>query len=197
MQSLTAKDLMVPKDEYARITADATLSQAALALDEAQKSEQRADPTRHRDRAILVVDKNGKILGKLTMLDVLQGLVPRHDRVVGAAASSRAAARVGSARLIIESMNRETGLWNKPLSNLVEKASSVKVRRLLRPVDVGETIDEEAPFDAALHQLIMGRFQSLLVTRNGEIVGILRLIDVYDRISRLLIPSNSDSIDAG
>ena len=35
----------------------------------------------------------------------------------------------------------------------------------------------------AIHQLVMGRHQSLLVTKGKDIVGILRLTDVFREIS--------------
>ena len=41
--------------------------------------------------------------------------------------------------------------------------------------------------DKALHQLITGRYQSLLVTRDGTIFGILRLTDIYDELSERLL----------
>ena len=186
MQLLTVKNLMVAKDKYATISADATLRDATLALYEAQLEELSQDPTRHRDRAVLAIDAQGEVYGKLAMLDVLRGLEPTHVRVVGARATSRAASRIGSARYFIESMGKDAGLWNKPLTNLVEKASSVKVRQLVPAIAAGESVDEDASIDAALHQLIMGRFQSLFVTRNGNIIGILRLTDVYEEVSKLL-----------
>ena len=37
MQPLTVKDLMVPKNQYATVTAHTTLGEAALVLQEAQK----------------------------------------------------------------------------------------------------------------------------------------------------------------
>jgi CBS domain-containing protein len=195
MQSLTVKDLMVPKDKYAAISADATLRDAAMALYEAQLEELSQNPARHRDRAVLTIDENGEVYGKLAMLDVLRGLEPRYDRVVGSRASSRAASRVGSAKSFLESMSRNVGLWNKPLTNLVEKAGSVKVRQMVRPIADGETVEEDASIDAALHQLIMGRFQSLFVTRKGRIVGIIRLTDVYEEISGLLRRAGSQTED--
>ena len=193
MQSLTVKDLMVAKDEYATISADATLRDATLALYEAQLEELSKNPARHRDRAVLTIDENGEVYGKLAMLDVLRGLEPRYDRVEGSRASSRAASRVGSARSFLESMSKNVGLWNKPLTNLVEKAGSVKVRQLVRPIADGETVEEDASIDAALHQLILGRFQSLFVTRKGRIVGIIRLTDVYEEISRLFRRAGSET----
>jgi CBS domain-containing protein len=184
MQSLSVKDLMVPRNQYARISADRTLGEAVLTLQEVQKREQSLDPERHRDRAILVIDEFDKVIGKLSMLNVLRGLLPRYDRVRGSRTSSKGAARVGSARLFIDSQERDLGLWNKPLENLIKKASNVKIRHLIREFADGETVAEDASLDTALHQMIMGRFQSLLVTRAGDITGILRLTDVYDEISR-------------
>lgn len=186
MQLKTIKDLMVPKNEYAKISADSTLSDAALTLQEVQQQELRLDPTRHRDRAIFVVDEYDQVIGKLSMLNVLRGLLPRYDRVRGSRASSMAATRVGSARLNIDSQERSVGLWNKPLTNLIKKASTVKVRNLIREIVPGETVDEGASLDTALYQMIVGRFQSLLVTRDSKVIGILRLTDVYDEISEKL-----------
>ncbi len=183
---ISVKDLMVPKDRYATVAREGTLRDAVLALQDAQKREQQENPDRHRDRAVLVTDAGGRVLGKLSMLDVLRGLEPKYDRVEGSHASSRAAARVGSAHLFIDSLIADFGLWKKPLSNLVQKASAVKVNHLIGPLAQDETIDENAPLDAALHQLIMGQFQSLLVTRNGEIIGVLRLTDVYEMISEMI-----------
>jgi CBS domain containing-hemolysin-like protein len=191
MQSLTVRDLMVPKGEYATISANDTLGDAALALQDAQLREQELDPNRHRDRALLVIDDRDRVIGKLSMLNVLQGLSPRYEKMRGFGASSKAAARHGSARSLIDSMEKDIGLWNKPLSNLVEKASTVTVRHLIREFVEGETVDAEAPLDRAVHQLIVGRFQSLLVTSNGDIVGILRLTDIYEEISKLLRAHNA------
>jgi len=187
MHTLTVKDLAVPKDGYTTITADSTLGQAVRRLQEAQDRARREDPVRHRDRAILVLDENGEIIGKLSMLNVLRGLLPRYDKYRGSRTSSKGATRVGSARTFIDAMERDAGLWKKPLANLLEKAASLRVQDLIRPFADNEFIDEDASLDKALHQLITGRFQSLLVTRAGSIIGILRLTDIYDEVSGRLL----------
>jgi len=186
MQPLTVRDLMVPKNEYATVTAQTTLGEAALVLQESQQLERELAPGRYRDRAILVVDQKDNVIGKLSMLSVLRGLLPRYDRVAGARVSSMAATRIGSARALLDEQERTAALWSKPLDNLIEKASRIRVSQLIRPFSEGELIDENEPLDRALQQLIIGRFQSLLVLRGGDVVGILRLTDVYEAISRLL-----------
>ena len=78
MKSITVKDIMVPLSEYATVTKEATLGEAILALEKAQK---KFDPSRHRHRAILVFDENNKIVGKISMLDVLRALEPKYGEI--------------------------------------------------------------------------------------------------------------------
>ena len=40
----------------------------------------------------------------------------------------------------------------------------------------------DAMLDAAIHQLVVGHHHSLLVTKGGEIVGVLRLTDVFKEV---------------
>jgi hypothetical protein len=47
-----------------------------------------------------------------------------------------------------------------------------------------EFVEQDAPLDEAIHQLIMGNHHNLLVTRNQEIVWILRLRDMSNEIYR-------------
>jgi predicted transcriptional regulator len=41
--------------------------------------------------------------------------------------------------------------------------------------------------DEAIHQLVMGHHQSVLVLRQKKIVGILRLTDVFETLSNVLV----------
>jgi CBS domain-containing protein len=50
----------------------------------------------------------------------------------------------------------------------------------------GEYVREDASLDEAIHQLVMGKHQSLLVTRGEKIVGILRLTDVFLEIGEVM-----------
>jgi len=50
----------------------------------------------------------------------------------------------------------------------------------------GEYVEESASLNEAIHQLIMGHHQSLLVTRKKQIVGILRLTDVFKEVFEVM-----------
>ncbi|MGI9285984.1 MAG: CBS domain-containing protein [Pseudomonadales bacterium] len=186
MRQITVQELMAPTESYATISEYGTLRDAVLALQEAQRRERKSNPNLYRDRAVLVIEK-GRIIGKLNMLDEIRGLEPRYDRFEGTRSSSVGAARVGSARFLVESMAKNFGLWQKPLSRLVQKASNIYVRDLVRPYDETETVELTATMDTAVHQFIVGQYQSLLVKSAGKLVGILRLSDVYERFSEMII----------
>jgi hypothetical protein len=120
------------------------------------------------------------------MLDVLKGLEPRYERILGSATNARAASRMGLAQELIDSMMESYGLWQKPLQNLAEKASQIKVKHFIHPPTAGECIEMDASLDKAIHELIMGKHLSLFVTAEGDIVGVLRLSDVFQEVGAMI-----------
>lgn len=181
MPDSKVRDLMVPKEAYATVSADGSIQDVVLTLREARTEGKLKDPEGYQDRAVLVMWQS-HIIGKLTMLDVIRGL--GH---LGRGKSS--GSKLGP---IIESMTNEFAIKQKSLARLVKDASKRTVRDLLRPYGKKETIDVDASLDTALHQFITSELRSLLVTSDEEIVGILRLSDVYEHVSTLLLACQQD-----
>lgn len=175
MKTLTVKDLMIPLAEYATVSEEATLYDAVLALERAQEA---FDPKKHRHRAILVFDKKNKIVGKLSQLDILRALEPKYGEMGDLGPLSRA----GFSPEFLRSMVGKFSLFNAPLTDICRKAARLKVRDLMYTPTEGEYVEEGASLGESIHQLIMGHHQSLLVTKNDDIVGILRLTDVFKEI---------------
>ncbi len=71
MESYTVKDVMVPISEYVSVPEGSTLFEAILALEKAQED---FDHSKYRHRAVLVLDKNKRVVGKLSQLNVLRAL---------------------------------------------------------------------------------------------------------------------------
>ena len=70
MEIITVEDLMVPIEEYVTIHDEATLYEAVKALEKVQEEQDRKR-YHYLHRAILVLNKNGKVVGKISQLDVL------------------------------------------------------------------------------------------------------------------------------
>jgi CBS domain-containing protein len=173
MKTYFVKDLMVPLSEYAAVSEDATLCDAILALEKAQEE---FDQTRYRHRAVLIYDKNRKIVGKLSQLDALKALEPKYQELQ----TDGTTRHLGFSTKFIQGMLDQFSLWASPLGDICIKAASRKVKEFMYTPTEGEYVREDASLDVAIHQLIIGHHQSLLVTdKSGEIVGVLRLSDVF------------------
>ena len=186
MSDLSLKELMVPVEDYASVPLGASILEGILALKEAQHREFREDPERHRDRAVLVKNEQGEVVGKLSMWSIIGCLEPNYHRVKGGAASSMAASRVGTARAMVEGVMESSHLWRSRLRTIARDTAHLKVQDLLHEPRKKELIDENSSLETAIHQLSTGHFMSLLVTRNNRIVGVLRLVDVFDAVCRMI-----------
>jgi CBS domain-containing protein len=176
MKLIIVQDLMVPLSGYATVSQNATLADAIKALRQAQME---FDQTRDRHRAILISDENNKIVGKLSQLDVIKSLEPKYLKFNDRTELSR----FGFTKDYMDSMLKEHHLWEKSLDNICEKAANIIVKTIMYTPTEGEYVKEDATLEEAIHQLIMGSHQSLLVTRGKDIVGVLRLTDVFREIA--------------
>ena len=176
MKTKLVKDLMVPLSEYATVPQEATLSDAVMTLKESQA---KFDQTKYPHRAVLVFDENNDIVGKLSMLSVLRGLEPKYDEML----SDKGHMHVGFTRKYQKIMIEQLQLWESPLTRICEKAAQLKVKTFMDTLQEGEYIESDATMDEAIHQLVIGWNQSLLVTEDKKVVGILRLTDVFDVVS--------------
>lgn len=172
MKSHLVRDLMVPLSKYATVSEDATLFEAVMAMEKAQAA---FDQTRYRHRGLLVLNDDQQVIGKISQLDVLRALEPKYEQMLG----REGMAHSGLTREFMKSLISNYNLWNAAMSDICKKAASQKVKDFMYEPTEGEHVEEDASLDEAVHQLVLGRHQSLLVTRKSEIVGILRLTDVF------------------
>ncbi len=172
MKNYSVEDLTIPIDEYATVSMDATLADAIIALEEAQEA---YTASRYLHKAILVLDEMSTVVGKIDQLRALQALEPDDFKV-----------KIGEMRKFKFSEEYLAGLRDKYRSadpiiirNSMKILATKKVSEFMQKPQIGEFVDEEASLDTAIHKLIAGRLQSLLVTRRDNIIGILRLADVF------------------
>lgn len=180
MKKIIVRDMMVPLEEYATIHQDATLFDAVMALEKAQEEYHRPG-AKYPHRAILVYDDNRKIVGKLSQLDILRSLEPKYKQAT--AGDSKWMGTSGFSQQFLRSMVQQFSLWDKPLADICKKATRMRAKDCMYLPQEGEYVEESDSLDVAIHQLVMGHHQSLLVTsKRGDIVGILRLTDVFRQI---------------
>ena len=179
MKTIAVKELMVPLKAYATVSREATLREAVLALEKAQLT---LEPTRHKHRAILVLDEDGQVVSKMTMKDILVAIEPNYGRVEGTDVLERS----GYSPDMIRDMLDDNALWMEPLQFICERAAGLKLSSFTRAPSADEYIDENATLAEAAHQLVIYPFLSLLVTRGDRVVGILRLSDLFSKICEIM-----------
>ena len=172
MKNYTVKDLMVPISEYASVLEGSTLFEAVLALEKAQEQ---FDYTKYQHRAILILNKENRVIGKLSQLDVLRAIEPRNEQTDKIDDISR----FGFSEKFIHAIRDKHRLEGVLLEDICEVAMKIKVEDFMQAPSEGEIVEENTSLDTAIHQLVMGTHLSLLVTRGEEIVGILRMSDVF------------------
>ncbi len=173
MEHYRVKDLMVPISEYATVVVGTSLIDAIQSLETAQEA---YTSSKYQHRAILVLDENNHVVGKVGQLRVLKAIETRYDldnvmeELEGFNFSQKYIAH-----------RREQSRMQGPIlkEDALQNAAQKKVEEFMQKPAAGEFVSEDCSLDTAIHKLVAGTHLSLLVTRNGEIVGILRISDVF------------------
>jgi len=172
------KEIMVPIEKYPTIHKDATMVEAILKLHEAVKT---APPEIPPFRAVLVVDEDGKVIGKVGHFAFLKGLEPKYKNLFDMDKLSR----VNLSSKFIETLFEKFSLWHEIPMDLCSVASSIKVLDIMQPIE--ESVDEDETLPMAIHKIIMWQCLSVLVKRGNEVVGILRTSDLINEIENCIL----------
>jgi predicted transcriptional regulator len=176
MEKMKVRELMIPIDQFPKISREDAFYDALLTLEESQKKYLMGES---EQRILLVQDEDGKVVGKISPIDLLRGLEPNYDEVeVG---EDLARFGIGYA---LKSMRQQYRLWQTPFSDLCRKARDVKIKDFLTKASIEEqSVHVDDSLAKAFDWFVMGRHDSLFVFDGQELVGILRFSDVYKKIS--------------
>ncbi len=174
MDEKRVKDLMVPLDKYGLVSQDATLLEAVMVLQEAQK---KRDRSHQPFRAVLIIDDNKNVVGKLGELAFLKALEPKRN-VLG---DVNKLSRAGVSEQVITTVLSHYQFFQDKLSNLCFRARDIKVKDVMHPMT--ESIDEDETLCEAISKIIMWDTLSALVTRKGKIIGLLRISDICQEVA--------------
>ena len=172
MKNYQISNLMVPLCEYATVPVGSTLFEAVLALEKAQEE---FDHTKYKHRGILILNKENKVIGKLNHLNALNALAPLHDK----GNWTNELAEFGFSAKFARNLYKKQRRHAAPLESLCKRAAGLKVEDFMQVTAEDECIDHQANLDMAIHQLVQEKLHSLLVIQDGNIIGILRLADVF------------------
>ncbi|HDR16799.1 MAG TPA: CBS domain-containing protein [Desulfobacteraceae bacterium] len=179
MENMEIHDLMRPVEEFPRISSQLTFFQALEALEKAQDEFLSGKAAQ---RILLVYDKDDKIVGKLSPMDLVQGLEPNYDRIESLKDQSRY--RLNEETL--ERMKEQFQLWHTPFSELCKKADGVKIENFIKMPSPDHMVNSEDKMAKAFHLFVVGRHDSLFVREEDRIVGLILFSDVYRQLAQAM-----------
>ncbi len=177
------KKLMLPLEDYATVGENATLQEALAALAEAQK---RVRPGRQPHRALMVQRSDGSFVGKLGYQAILGALRPKQFEITLTDDMRRAGVSEEMLGLSMASMQ----MLQEDLPNLCERAHNIKIREMLLPRP--GTIDADAQFHVVLDAFVDSQAHSLLVVEGGDVIGVIRVSDIFDEVTRVALTCPED-----
>ena len=125
MHAKHVKEIMTPLDEYTIVHEDDTLYDAFVALKESRENLKEGQ---YIHRAVLVVNKKGRIVGKLGHLGFLRALEPKY-KLMGDLDLDMIS-KAGLNKEFISSMMRDFGLWQDELDNVRSKSKSILMKEI-------------------------------------------------------------------
>jgi len=164
---------MIPVDRYPLVHPWDTLGHAVSVMVEAELlvGGQRSLP-----RVLLVLEKDGGLAGILRRRDIMRGLEPRF--------------------LVTQAMDYRKKLFDVAVDpNLAElpfdrvvhgirEQAGRPVRDVMRPVTA--TIDPEAHIMKAISEMVALNQSLIPVVQGGHVLGVIRSVDVFRELARLL-----------
>ena len=174
MEDLRVKDLMIPIDEYTTVHKDDTLLSMITSLEKSQKN---LPENRHPHRAVLVLDDDENIIGKIGHQGFLKALEPKYRYIE----DLDKLAHLGVSSEYLNTMKENLSLWEDSFGDVCNKINNIKIKEVMHPVT--ENIEDTATIFEALHKFIVWQTLSMLVIRDSKIIGILRLSDLYNEIA--------------
>ncbi|MGB5232047.1 MAG: CBS domain-containing protein [Desulfoprunum sp.] len=178
MEKMHVRDLMVPADRFPKISNRASFYEAVNALEIAQQKFMAGEA---QQRILLVEDDGGRIIGKLSPIDLLRGLETNYSRVV----AEKTLSRYGFGN-IWKTIQEDYNLWGDPFHDLCRKAAQVQIQDFLKGPSEGQTVGVDDLMAKCFHLFVMNRHDSLFVVDGERIVGLLRFSDVYREVSRTM-----------
>ena len=176
MKNILVKDVMIPIGNYTTVKKEYNLADVLRAMEKKSISENRQA---HRDA--IVVDKNNRFVGKVTMLDIFRALEPNYRKF-----KQRPKGQTLTDDWVREAV-QELKLWLEPTEDICQRGSRVTVDEAMHIPEKSEFIKEDDHLEKALNYYVMGVHQPLIVKKGDDVTGVLRFGDIFEIVRERLL----------
>ena len=181
-------DLMLTAAKCDRIHQDMSIREAILIL-ERSHDVRRASGEALNYGAMLVLNNDNVVVGKLSPTEIVMNMDPIYHGQQGPEPIAHTAA-AGLTPALLKSLTRNSPFRCESFEHICQNVLNLKVKDCMSPTKSNECVLESETLEEAIHKLAKGSNQSLLVTSGENIVGILRLSDVFQQLTQGLTVAN-------
>lgn len=161
---MKAKDLMIPLQDY--LKPDNNLREAVQLLKTARRGEERVGV-----KGLPVLDDNGRLVGMLSMRDILKAVFPFY----------------------LTMMELGDFTWDGMVEGIARKSSGKLVKDVMSKVVI--TVHEDAPLMECVDHMIKHNIKRLpVIDRSGKVVGMLYERDVFFAITKAMLDENNQNL---
>lgn len=167
-----AGDIMIPIEDYTTIDPDSTIKEGIARLKrsfENTPSTSRIMETGHR--SILVFDQTGKLVGILSILDLIEAVRPAY----------LSAPKPSMADSMQYSPMFWSGLFTTQAKGLVDK----KIRDVMS--DTPHSIDQGTNLMEIANLMFTEKRRRMAVTREGKVVGVVREQEIFFEMAKIIL----------
>lgn len=187
-ENTKVKDIMAPIEDYDKVNIDAQLCDAMSILKRNYERLKAGEPGNYH-KTLLVVDGKDNIVGKLSMYDLIRGLVPEPakkpevSKAYHAMRSGRArdvAAQVGDAQ---EHFN-----WlSSSFVELIKQEAHKNVKDVMTPIEKS-SLKAEDKVTHGIYTLFKDNVRQQFVQSEGKIVGVVNLNIIFRELLEVAGP---------
>ncbi len=178
MDKMKVRELMVPTDRFPKISDNASLFDAAFALEKAQEAFLSG---KAEQRSLLVENEKNQVIGKISPIDLFKGLEKNYNKV-----NVEETLDKFGLKYIWTAMRKDYNLWESPFRDLCRKAGDVHVKDFVNIPGEGQTVDVEDTLAKCFHLFVVNRHDALFVLEKDKFAGLLRFSDLYRQVSQTM-----------
>lgn len=177
MKDILVKEIMIPISDYVTVRKTDNLTEVLRAIEERRTTDQG-----HAHRDAIVVDENGRFVGKVTMIDIFRALEPNYRKT-----KTEEGRQQTLTDAFVQSAVKDFKLWLEPVESVCERGGQVVVAEAMHVPDNSEYMAEDDTLEKAMNHYVMGVHQPLIVQKGDDVTGILRFGDVFEVVREELV----------
>ncbi len=175
------KDIMSHIEEYDKVDMEAPLCDA-LAILKKNHEKIKACVTGTFHKTLLVTDASKKIVGKLSIYDLIRGLVPEPAKKLEVSRSFYSVLSSRALEVADEVGRFQEGFeWlHRTFYDLAKQETQKKVKEVTSPIH--PLLKEDDSINKAIYVMFKEKIRQPLVVRDGEIIGVVNIMDIFPEL---------------